>query len=260
MSERSLSDASQSEQLQLPFLLNLDGYEGPIDMLLSLAREQKVDLSRIAVLPLAEQYLTFIEQAQKLDLEIAADYLVMAAWLTFLKSRLIIPDSSQEEADNLIDMTDALKFQLQRLEAMQSASKRLMQLPKLHKSRLIRGMPDEHAISDKITFTANLYDLLKVYGDIRSAENNNTLTFKVTKLYTVQEAVERIRKLIPSIPEWLDLLQFLPRNSRKEPHYNSAVASHFGAVLELVKEGFVSIKQDSKFSPILLRAKREIND
>ena len=154
MPERSLSDLSQSEQLQLPFLLNLDWYEGPIDMLLSLAREQKVDLSRIAVLPLAEQYLTFIEKAQKLDLEIAADYLVMAAWLTFLKSRLIIPDSNQEEVDNLIDMTDALKFQLQRLEAMQSASKRLMQLPKLHKSRLIRGMPDDYPISDKITFTA----------------------------------------------------------------------------------------------------------
>ena len=114
--------------------------------------------------------------------------------------------------------------------------------------------------SDKITFTAYLYDLLNVYGDIRSAENNNTLTYKVTKLYTVQEAVERIRKLIPSIPEWLDLLEFLPRNSRKEPHYNSAVASHFGAVLELVKEGSVSIKQDSKFSPIFLRTKREIND
>ncbi len=260
MSDRLSIDLSQSGQLQLPFLLNLDGYEGPIDMLLSLAREQKVDLSRIAVLPLAEQYLTFIEKAQKLDLEIAADYLVMAAWLTFLKSRLIIPNSNQEEVDNLIDMTDALKFQLKRLEAMQSASKRLMQLPKLHKSRLIRGMPDDFPISDKITFTANLYDLLKVYGDIRSAKNNNTLTYKVTKLYTVQEAIERLRKLIPSIPEWLDLIQFLPPKGRKEQHYSSVVASHFGAVLELVKEGSVSIKQDSKFSPILLRAKREIND
>ena len=116
-------------------------------------------------------------------------------------------------------MTDALKFQLQRLEAMQSASKRLMQLPKLHKSRLIRGMPDDYQISDKITFTANLYDLLKVYGDIRSAENNNTLTFKVTKLYTVQEAVERLRKLIPSIPEWLDLFQFLPVKAGKNILY-----------------------------------------
>ena len=141
MQTENFSQLSSNETpFQLSLFLNLDGYEGPIDMLLSLAREQKVDLTRIAILPLAEQYLEFIESAQTLDLEIAADYLVMAAWLAYLKSRLLLPEPDPEVASEVIDMTDALRFQLLRLEAMQTASKRLMQLPKLHKSRLVRVM------------------------------------------------------------------------------------------------------------------------
>src|SRR6056300_370235 len=146
-------ESSDESASQLSLFLNLDGFEGPIDMLLSLAREQKVDLTRIAILPLAEQYLEFIESAQTLDLEIAADYLVMAAWLAYLKSRLLLPEPDHEVASEVIDMTEALRFQLLRLEAMQTASKRLMQLPKLHKSRLVRGMPDQFLMSDKVTFT-----------------------------------------------------------------------------------------------------------
>ena len=168
-----------SEKNQLSFFLNLDGYEGPIDMLLSLAREQKVDLTRIAILPLAEQYLKFVETAQMLDLEIAADYLVMAAWLAYLKSRLILPDPDPEEAGEVVNMTDALKFQLQRLEAMQIASQRLMQLPRLHTTRLVRGMPYQISITDKITFTATLYDLIKAYGDICSAHKSKPTSFLV---------------------------------------------------------------------------------
>ena len=208
------SDVSTS---QLSLFLNLEGYEGPIDMLLSLAREQKVDLTRIAILPLAEQYLEFIESAQTLDLEIAADYLVMAAWLAYLKSRLLLPEPDPEVASEVIDMTDALRFQLLRLEAMQTASKRLMQMPKLHKSRLVRGMPDQFSMSDKVTFTANLYDLLKAYADICSAENETKLTVIATKLFSVQEAAIRLRELIPSMPEWAELESFLPKISKKAP-------------------------------------------
>ena len=253
-------ESSDESASQLSLFLNLEGYEGPIDMLLSLAREQKVDLTRIAILPLAEQYLEFIESAQTLDLEIAADYLVMAAWLAYLKSRLLLPEPDPEVASEVIDMTDALRFQLLRLEAMQTASKRLMQLPKLHKSRLVRGMPDQFLMSDKVTFTANLYDLLKAYADIRSAENETKLTVIATKLFSVQEAAIRLRELIPSMPEWAELESFLPNTSKKAPQYRSAVAAHFGAALELVKEGYANIKQETKFSPILLRSKREQND
>ena len=253
-------ESSDESASQLSLFLNLEGYEGPIDMLLSLAREQKVDLTRIAILPLAEQYLEFIESAQTLDLEIAADYLVMAAWLAYLKSRLLLPEPDPEVASEVIDMTDALRFQLLRLEAMQTASKRLMQLPKLHKSRLVRGMPDQFLMSDKVTFTANLYDLLKAYADIRSAENETKLTVIATRLFSVQEAAIRLRELIPSMPEWAELESFLPNTSKKAPQYRSAVAAHFGAALELVKEGYANIKQETKFSPILLRSKREQND
>ncbi len=242
---------------QLSLFLNLEGYEGPIDMLLSLAREHKIDLTRIAILPLAEQYLEFIESAQTLDLEIAADYLVMAAWLAYLKSRLLLPEADPEALSEVIDMTDELRFQMLRLEAMQTASKRLMQLPKLYKSRLVRGMPDQFSFSDNVTFTANLYDLLRAYADIRSAENETKLTIVATKLFSVQEAAARLRVLIPSMPEWAELESFLPNISKKAPQYSSAFTAHFAAALELVKEGYVNIKQERKFAPILLRSKRE---
>ena len=256
-----IQNKQNSEMSQLSLFLNLDGFEGPIDMLLSLAREQKVDLTQIAILPLAEQYLDFIESAQSLDLEIAADYLVMAAWLAYIKSRLLLPDPDPEIAGDVVDMTDALRFQLVRLEAMQTASKRLMQLPKLHQLRLVRGMPDQFSISDKVTFTANLYDLLKAYADIRSAENETRLTVIATQLYSVQEAAERLRKLIPSIPEWTDLQTFLPASIKDNSQQNSsALAAHFGAALELVKEGYAHIKQDGAFSPIFLRSNRGLND
>ena len=261
MQTENFSQLSSNETpFQLSLFLNLDGYEGPIDMLLSLAREQKVDLTRIAILPLADQYLEFIESAQTLDLEIAADYLVMAAWLAYLKSRLLLPEPDTEVASEVIDMKDEFRFQLLRLEAMQNTSKYLMQLPKLHKYRLVRGMPDQFSMTDKVTLTANLYDLLKAYSDVRSAKNEKKLTIIATKLFSVQEAAIRLRELIPSMPEWADLESFLPNMGKDTPRYNSAVAAHFGAALELVKEGYVNIKQEGKFSPILLRFKREQND
>ncbi|MEC8552383.1 MAG: ScpA family protein, partial [Pseudomonadota bacterium] len=153
---------------QLSLFVNLDGFEGPIDLLLSLAREQKVDLSRIAILPLAEQYLTYIDTVRRLDLEVAADYLVMAAWLAYLKSRLLLPEPEPELAEEVVDMTDALKYQLLRLESMQQAAKRLMSLPRLGQQRFERG---ETEIFENVTepvWTATLYDLLSCYGSIQS--------------------------------------------------------------------------------------------
>ena len=257
MEEKLTPNANISEQFRLSFLIELDGYEGPIDLLLSLAREQKVDLTRIAILPLAEQYLKFIEKAQSLDLEIAADYLVMATWLAYLKSRLILPDSSPEETSEMLNITDELRFKLQKLEAMQNASKMLMRLSKLHTSRLTRGMPEQISILNRVKFTANLYDLLSAYGAIRSSMNTTTLTVVATNLYSVQEAIVRLRKIIFSGTNWTEFSNYLPAVHKDEAHYTSGVSAHFGAVLELVKEGTIQFKQDFKFSPIMLRKKEK---
>ena len=159
---------------QLSLFVNLDGFEGPIDLLLSLAREQKVDLGKIAILPLAEQYLAYIQSARKIDLEIAADYLVMAAWLAYLKSRLLLPELEPEQQEEVIDMSDALRFQLLRLEAMQSAAKRLADMPLLGVSRLTRAKAITIEKTEQIEWEASLYDLLSAYGDIRSSAEAST--------------------------------------------------------------------------------------
>ncbi len=158
----SMSAEYLSQPEQLALFVNLDGFEGPIDLLLNLAREQKLDLKKIAILPLAEQYLQFINDARGIDLEIAADYLVMAAWLAYLKSRLLLPDPEPEQNDEIIDMADALRYQLLRLEAMQQAAKRLQSLPKLGEARFVRGAPEQFASSSESVWTASLYDLLAV--------------------------------------------------------------------------------------------------
>ena len=240
---------------QLALFVNLDGFEGPIDLLLNLAREQKLDLKKIAILPLAEQYLQFINNARELDLEIAADYLVMAAWLTYLKSRLLLPDAEPEQNDEIVDMTDALRYQLLRLEAMQQAARRLQSLPKLGHARFKRGAPEQFAISSDSTWTASLYDLLACYGDIQSSDEAETLTIAATRLYSVEEAAKRLLHLISSMSDWTVLQHFLPTNLSKPMDLRSATASHFVASLELAREGLLRLRQDSHFAPIYLKTR-----
>ena len=240
---------------QLSLFVNLDGFEGPIDLLLTLAREQKVDLSKIAILPLAEQYLAFVEGARRLDLEIAADYLVIAAWLAYLKSRLLLPDPEPEQAEEVIDMTDALRYQLIRLESMQQAAKRLMSLPRLGHQRFTRGETEHFESVSEPVWTASLYDLLVCYGNIQSGVENRTLTISATRLFSVEEAVQRLRNLVGAMPEWTVLESFLPPNLKTPLDRRSATASHFVASLELAREGMVSLRQDSRFAPLFLRTK-----
>ena len=250
---------ASGDATQLTLFVNLDGFEGPIDLLLSLAREQKVDLMKISILPLAEQYLSFIETAQDLNLEVAADYLVMAAWLAYLKSRLLLPEAEPEADEEIIDMTDALRFQLLRLEAMQEAAKSLASLPKLGQDRHARGEPEYFTTTEKPLWTAGLYDLLAVYGDLRSEETAQTLTIAATRLYSVQEASGRLKHLLKSSPGWTVLEQFLPGGLHRPLDRRSAMASHFVASLELAKEGIVNLRQQSHYGPIYLRAK-EMSD
>ena len=262
MTETPLTDEvgqASGDATQLTLFVNLDGFEGPIDLLLSLAREQKVDLMKISILPLAEQYLSFIETAQDLNLEVAADYLVMAAWLAYLKSRLLLPEAEPEADEEIIDMTDALRFQLLRLEAMQEAAKSLASLPKLGQAHHAKGEPEFFTTTEKPLWTAGLYDLLAVYGDLRSEETAQTLTIAATRLYSVQEASGRLKHLLKSSPGWTVLEQFLPGGLHRPLDRRSAMASHFVASLELAKEGIVNLRQQSHYGPIYLRAK-EMSD
>ena len=223
--------------------------------MLSLARDQKVDLTQIAILPLAEQYLNFISSARQLDLEIAADYLVMAAWLAYLKSRLLLPDPEPEQDEEITDMADALRYQLVRLEAMQQAAKRLISLPRLGQQRFARGAVEQFSITSEAVWQASLYDLLACYGDIQSGLENETLTIAATKLFSVEEAAKRLRHLIGGMPDWTTLESFLPPNLRAPIDRRSATASHFVASLELARDGLLKLRQDAHYAPLYIKSK-----
>lgn len=243
------------EPVQLSLFLNLDGFEGPIDVLLTLARDQKVDLTQISILQLAEQYLVFIREAQVLNLELAADYLVMAAWLAYLKSRLLLPaDEGAEEEEDPAALAEALRFQLQRLEAMQAAGTRLMALPQLGVDVFARGAPENLSARFRSVYDVTLYDLLRAYGDHKVRGQDQTLTIAATDLYAVEDAIERLRGLVGRVPEWRTLFSFLPEFLKGSLVLRSAVASTFVASLQLVKDGEAQIRQDGTFGPIWLRS------
>ncbi len=230
----------------------LDGFDGPIDLLLALAREQKVDLSRISILALAEQYLAFVASARQLRLEIAADYLVMAAWLAFLKSRLLLPEPPEEEA-NAADMAEALKFQLQRLEAMRQASQKIQELPQLGFDTLLRGEPEELEVEEKPVYYLPLYDLLTALGAPQRRRKPDNIHIRQTKLYSIDESLTRLRKMLGIMPDWTVLFRFLPDKFEEPLEARSAVASMFVAMLEMVKAGELEYRQDGMFAPIYLR-------
>lgn len=237
-------------------LLDLEGFEGPIDLLLTLARDQKVDLTKISILALADQYLAFISAAQRISLEIAADYLVMAAWLAYLKSRLLLPEEEEEEQPSGAQMAEALAFQLRRLESMQEAGLRLFARPQLGRDTFLRGAPEGVEIVKEAVFQPNLYELLKAYGQIQSRVTDTTLTIAAQELYSVEQAVERLRRLLGNIPDWQNLVSFLPDGIKDGIVRRSAVASTFVATLELVRQGQAEVRQDGPFHPIFVRPRK----
>ena len=238
-------------------VVDLDGYEGPIDVLLSLARDQKVDLTKISILQLADQYLTFISAARQMRLEIAADYLVMAAWLAYLKSRLLLPEPQPEDEPSGAELAAALAFQLQRLEAMQQAGVRLMAGPLLGRDVFPRGAPEGLPLVSRFAYDATLYDLLKAYGDSRRRTVGGVLEIRAPELYSMDDALARLGKLLGRLPEWHTLMSFLPPNLRDGLVGRSAVASTFAASLELVRSGRIQLRQDVAFGPIYLRSPPE---
>ena len=245
---------------EAPLVVDLEGYEGPLDVLLALARTQKVDLTRISILELAEQYLAFIAEARLLTLEIAADYLVMAAWLAYLKSRLLLPEAPDDEELSGPEMAARLAFQLQRLDAMREAGARLMAGPRLGREIFARGAPEGIRVINNQVYEASLYDLLKAYGDQRGRRAaSSRLLITPAPVYSVDAALSRLRDLVGSIPDWQRLESFLPTDLAKGVSLRSAVASTFAASLELDRQGEVEMRQGNAFGPIYMRRSKDRN-
>jgi segregation and condensation protein A len=241
-------------------VLSFSEFEGPIDLLLQMAREQKVDLAKISVLALAEQYLTFIAEARILRLELAADYLVMAAWLTYLKSRLLLPTPAKAEEPSAQELTEALAFQLKRLEAMQKACAGLLALPQEGRDYTLRGMREPDIKRIEPVYYLSLYDLLKAVKAPLQRNARGEYRIVPTRLFSMEESVERMRKMLGYVPQWSELAVFMPEewedfdeSGENEVVLRSALASTFAASLELAKQGQIELRQEGTFGPIYLR-------
>lgn len=246
VTERSADDPS--------LVIDVAGFEGPLDLLLHLARSQKVDLSRISVLALAEQYLLFVESARRVRIELAADYLVMAAWLAYLKSRLLIPQQAKnDDGPTGEEMAATLAFRLRRLEAMRDAASRLMSRDRLGRDIFARGAPEHIPHRTQSAYDASLYDLLSAYANLRQRTAITQVTIERRKVWSLVEARELLTRMLGEIADWTTLqtylLPYLPPDDRV-----TATASAFAASLELVREGKLEIRQDGAFQPIYLRA------
>ena len=236
-------------------IVHLDGFEGPIDLLLNLARDQKVDLAKISILGLAEQYLSFIEEARQLRLEIAADYLVMAAWLAYLKSRLLLPSTEDDEEPSGSELAAALSYQLQRLESMRTAAERLFARPLLGRDVFARGAPEGIRVTTRSVYDATLFELLQAYGSTQRRQKPAPLRIEQMDLFSMDDALGRLTSLLGKVPNWSALLSFLPDGLEDDLIRRSAVAATFAASLELVRSGQAEIRQDQLFGPIFFRSR-----
>lgn len=248
--ESELADRGSDEPA---LVVDVEGFEGPLDLLLTLARQQKVDLAKISVLALAEQYLAFVEAARKLRLELAADYLVMAAWLAYLKSRLLLPEAAGPEGPTAEDMANALAWRLKRLEAFREAASQLMARPQLQRDVFQRGDPEPIADIRHPQWTATLYDLLSAYASQRQRRALGHVRFAQRQVWSLGEAREALERLIGQAGDWSRLDEYLISYLVQPAMRATVVASSLAATLELVREGVVEVHQQSAFAPIYLR-------
>lgn len=247
-----LADRLAAEAL----IVDVDGFEGPLDLLLTLGRMQKVDLRRISVLDLARQYLAFVERAKALRLELAADYLVMAAWLAYLKSRLLLPPDPTQEGPSGEEMAVHLAFQLERLQAMRDCAARLMGRDRLGRDVFARGIPEDVTRRRRISYSATLLDLMQAYARLRTRDEFRPFVMDRDAIYTMEQALERMRGLIGFAGTWTDIVSYLPEGFTTDPaRRRSATAATFAAALELVKEGRAELRQAETFAPVELRRK-----
>lgn len=249
------TDPSVADRLAAEALIvDVDGFEGPLDLLLTLSRTQKVDLRKISVLQLAKQYLAFVEQAKALRIELAADYLVMAAWLAFLKSRLLLPPDPTEEGPSGEDLAAHLAFQLERLQAMRDVAAKLMARDQLGRDFFARGVTQQVERVRKVEYTATLLDLMQGYARIRTKDEFRPFVMDRDAVFTMEQALERMRGLIGFAGTWTDISTYMPEGWNADPvRWRSATASTFAASLELAKEGKVELRQSDTFAPIQLR-------
>jgi segregation and condensation protein A len=238
------------------FLVDVDGFEGPLDLLLELARRQKVDLARISVLALAEQYLAFIEAARRVRLELAADYLVMAAWLAYLKSRLLLPEQPRGgEEPVAADLAAALAARLRRLEAIRAAAEQLVNRPRLGRDIFARGAPEGLSIVRQSAWQANIYDLLTAYARQRQKQALAHVTVKHRVVWSLAEAREALERLVGKIGDWTALDSYLSDYLTTPELRRTVRASTFSASLEMVKEGRIDLRQDGPFAPLWVRTR-----
>ncbi len=234
-------------------IVDVEGFEGPLDLLLMLARQQKVDLAKISILALADQYLGFIEEARKLRLELAADYLVMAAWLAYLKSRLLLPEAAPAEGPSAEDMALALANRLRRLEAIREAAGKLMDRPQFGRDVFGRGDPEPIAEIKRPEWTATLYDLLTAYSQQRQRTALSRVRFKKRTVWSLAEARATLERLIGSSTDWSRIDQYLIQYVVEPALATTVFASSFASALELVREGVAEIHQKDSFAPIYMR-------
>ncbi|MCH7942009.1 MAG: segregation/condensation protein A [Proteobacteria bacterium] len=235
-------------------VVDLDGYEGPLDMLLALARQQKVDLARISILQLANQYVDYIERAHQLDLDIAADHLVMAAWLAYLKSRLLLPAPTGDEEPTGEALAAALSFQLRRLEAMRAAGEKVMALPRLGRDVFARGAPEGLRLVRNPVFEATLYELLVGYAGYKIRTRAGRLNVEPSRIESMDQALQRLTGMLSKSVDWTRLAGFLPPGLANDLIGRATVAATFAACLELTRLGRVRLRQAKPFAPLYLRS------
>jgi len=243
-----MSEAAPDDTLKI----DIEGWEGPLDLLLALARNQKVDLRQISILELVEQYLTFVNQARALRLELAADYLVMAAWLAYLKSALLLP-RNPEESPSPEELALRLQLRLERLNAMREAGARLVARDRLGRDVFLRGAPEGLRVVRKGRYEAEIYDLIAAYGRISARTRPVMHVVAHRDVMTLEEAIERVSMLIGARIEWSTIETFLPEGA-SGTYRKSALASSFVAALELARQGRLELKQKSAFAPLYLKA------
>lgn len=237
--------------------VDVDGFEGPLDLLLHLARNQKVDLARISVLALAEQYISFIERARELRLELAADYLVMAAWLAYLKSRLLIPEQASDDGESGEEMAALLQFRLKRLEAMREAASRLVNRNRLGRDFFGRGDPEHVIVDRRNEYSGTLYDLLTAYASLRQRQAVTNVRIEKRGVWSLKDARQVLSRMIGTLRDWTALDSFLLEYLSLPGERATVLASSFAATLEMVREGTLEIKQQDAFAPLFMRNKAD---
>lgn len=252
--ENQKERVSEPDPSEPSLVVDVDGFEGPLDLLLALARSQKVDLAKISILALAEQYLSFIQEARRMRLELAADYLVMAAWLAYLKSRLLLPDIKDDE-DELTgeELAAALAFRLRRLEAMRDAAARLMARPRLGQDVFARGDPEPVITIRHSSYVANLYDLLTAYASQRQRNSVTSVQVRKRTVWSLQEAKDVLVRLLGQVADWTPIDSFLAEYFSTPDQRATVIASSFTASLEMVREGVLEVRQSGPFTPLYVR-------